>query len=105
MYPEPMRLIVQNVIFVAAGYEVTGIDQSHDLLALARKAAPRAEFIQGSAHEIDLPPCGAMNQGGTPPPQASKARHSNPSPRNRLSNATCCSSSRHVTSTRYCAGP
>jgi SAM-dependent methyltransferase len=56
-----------------AGYEVTGIDASAEMLALARRRAPEAELRRGSLHEVELPPCVAIaaigecvNYGGPP---------------------------------------
>ena len=58
---------------LAAGYEVTGVDASAEMLALARERAPAAELLQGSLHEVGLPPCAAVtaigecvNYGGPP---------------------------------------
>lgn len=44
----------------ALGYDVTGIDGSADMLALARTIAPRATFVQGNIHEMALPSCRAV---------------------------------------------
>lgn len=49
-----------------AGFEVTGIDQSADLLALARAAAPHARFLHASLYEAELPGCQAMVALGEP---------------------------------------
>lgn len=43
-----------------AGFEVTGIDPSPELLDLARAATPRAHFIQASVYEMELPACEAI---------------------------------------------
>jgi len=45
---------------LAAGFEVTGIDSSADLLAIARSAAPPADYIFGSLYEVELPACEAI---------------------------------------------
>ncbi len=45
---------------IRAGYDVLGIDQSPAMLQLARKRAPRAEFVQGSLFKAKLPPCNAV---------------------------------------------
>jgi SAM-dependent methyltransferase len=45
---------------VDAGFSVTGIDPSADLLTLARQHVPEASFIQGSAYEVEFPPCQAV---------------------------------------------
>jgi SAM-dependent methyltransferase len=56
-----------------AGYEVHGVDASAEMLAIARERAPAAELVQGSLHELQLPPCVAItalgecvNYGGPP---------------------------------------
>lgn len=51
---------------VAAGFEVTGIDASAELLALARTAVPAARFVQASMYEADLPQCEAIVAVGEP---------------------------------------
>jgi SAM-dependent methyltransferase len=38
-----------------AGYDVVGIDISPDMVELARRNAPGATFVVGSAHDFDLP--------------------------------------------------
>jgi SAM-dependent methyltransferase len=43
-----------------AGFEVTGIDASAQLIAMARSAVPRARFIEGSIYEAELPRCDAI---------------------------------------------
>ena len=45
---------------VEAGFEVTGIDQSPELLAIARNAVPGARFLPGSIYEMPLPECEAI---------------------------------------------
>lgn len=56
-----------------AGYEVTGVDASAAMLALARERAPGATFAEDSLHDAKLPPCVAItaigecvNYGGPP---------------------------------------
>lgn len=49
-----------------AGFEVTGIDPSNELLALARVQAPGARYIHGSVYEIPLPTCDAIVAVGEP---------------------------------------
>jgi SAM-dependent methyltransferase len=44
----------------AAGFSVTGIDWSGELLAMARRAAPGARFVEGSVYEAELPACEGM---------------------------------------------
>ena len=41
----------------AAGFDVLGIDISEEMLAIARRRAPDAEFRQGSIWDAELPPC------------------------------------------------
>jgi SAM-dependent methyltransferase len=48
----------------AAGYAVLGIDLSDDMLAIARRRAPRARFERGSVHDAELPPCVAVTAIG-----------------------------------------
>jgi SAM-dependent methyltransferase len=45
---------------LAAGYDVVGVDQSAELLAIARRRAPAAELVRASLWEVDLPPCVAV---------------------------------------------
>ncbi len=47
-----------------AGHDVLGVDVSADLLALARRRAPEARFVRGSAYDVDLPPCAAVTALG-----------------------------------------
>ena len=49
-----------------AGFEVTGIDPSAELLKVARAAAPAARFIQGSIYDVELPVCEAIVALGEP---------------------------------------
>jgi len=49
-----------------AGFAVTAVDPSPALLALARDAAPRAEFAGASAYDYELPPCDAVIALGEP---------------------------------------
>lgn len=51
---------------VEAGFEVTGIDSSADLLAIARTAVPGARFVNASIYDADVPPCEAMVALGEP---------------------------------------
>jgi SAM-dependent methyltransferase len=50
----------------AAGFAVTGIDQSPELLALAQETAPSARFLCASIYEAGLPPCEAVIALGEP---------------------------------------
>ena len=55
-----------SAALVEAGFEVTGIDSSADLLAIARTAASRAHFIHGSIYETEIPACEAIIGLGEP---------------------------------------
>lgn len=48
----------------AAGYAVTGVDQSMAMLTLARKRAPRVRFVHDSALSAILPECDAVTAIG-----------------------------------------
>jgi SAM-dependent methyltransferase len=47
-----------------AGYDVTGIDPSSAMLALARQVAPGARFVRTSAYDFDFPACDAVTAIG-----------------------------------------
>jgi SAM-dependent methyltransferase len=47
-----------------AGYDVVGIDQSREMLRIARRRAPRARFRRGSFLDVILPPCAAVTAIG-----------------------------------------
>jgi SAM-dependent methyltransferase len=47
-----------------AGYEVLGVDQSADMLRIARRQAPRARFEQASVVDYAPPPCAAITALG-----------------------------------------
>ena len=47
-----------------AGYDVLGVDQSADMLRIARRQAPRARFEQASVVEYAPPPCAAITALG-----------------------------------------
>lgn len=72
--PVPIRRVVDagcgagplSAALVEAGFEVTGIDISAELLAIARNAAPGARFIQGSTYETPIPACEAIVALGEP---------------------------------------
>ncbi len=51
---------------VEAGFEVTGIDSSAELLAIARAAAPRAHFVNASIYDAEIPDCEAIVAFGEP---------------------------------------
>jgi 2-polyprenyl-3-methyl-5-hydroxy-6-metoxy-1,4-benzoquinol methylase len=40
---------------VQVGFEVTGIDKSAELLAIARAAVPRARFVHKSIYDAEIP--------------------------------------------------
>jgi SAM-dependent methyltransferase len=72
--PVPIRRVVDvgcgagplSAALVEAGFEVTGIDPSADLLAIARSAASKAHFIHGSVYETQIPDCEAIVALGEP---------------------------------------
>lgn len=47
-----------------AGYDVLGVDQSGEMLRIARRTAPHARFLHGSFLDVDLPPCAAVTALG-----------------------------------------
>jgi SAM-dependent methyltransferase len=47
-------------VLSSTGYQVTGIDVSAGMLAIARRVAPRAEFRRASIHEVRVPQCDAI---------------------------------------------
>jgi SAM-dependent methyltransferase len=49
-----------------AGFAVTGIDLSADLLVIARAAVPSAKFVRGSAYDVEIEPCEAVIALGEP---------------------------------------
>jgi SAM-dependent methyltransferase len=46
------------------GYRVLGIDLSEQMIAIARKRVPEAEFRVGSLFDADIPPCQAVTAVG-----------------------------------------
>jgi len=50
----------------AAGFEVTGIDPSADLLAIARTVAPAARLVSASIYDAEIPACEAIVALGEP---------------------------------------
>jgi len=62
-----------------AGFEVTAIEPSADLIAIARAAAPAADFIHGSVYDVPLPPSDAIVALGEP-----LTYHDNPEDAGRL---------------------
>jgi SAM-dependent methyltransferase len=51
---------VTAVRLLAAGFEVVAIDSSPAMLAIARKRAPRATFVEASFVTAEIPPCDAV---------------------------------------------
>jgi SAM-dependent methyltransferase len=47
-------------VLCGAGFDVTGIDSSEELLRYARKAAPAARFVNASAYDAELGSCDAI---------------------------------------------
>ena len=70
----PVRRIVEvgcgagplTAVLVDAGFQVTGIDLSPELIRHARVACPAAEFIQGSIYDLKIPACDAILAVGEP---------------------------------------
>jgi len=48
---------------VAAGFEAVGVDLSAEMLEIARRRAPGAEFVHASLFDVDLPPNGSPHRG------------------------------------------
>jgi SAM-dependent methyltransferase len=57
---------VLAVALVEAGFSVTGIDNSAELLMVARAGAPQARFATGSIYEVEIPCCQAIIAVGEP---------------------------------------
>lgn len=51
---------------VKAGFEVTGVDSSAELLAFARAAVPAAQFVNASIYDGEIPACEAIVAIGEP---------------------------------------
>jgi len=72
--PVPIQRVVDvgcgagplSAALVEAGFEVTGIDSSAELLAIARTANSKAHFIHGSVYETQIPACEAIVALGEP---------------------------------------
>lgn len=47
-----------------AGYRVLGVDQSSDMIRMARRIAPRSQFQVASLLSVNLPACGAITSIG-----------------------------------------
>src|SRR5271154_5489421 len=48
------------------GFEVTGIDSSPELVAIARAAVPEARFVNASIYDEEIPDCEAIVAVGEP---------------------------------------
>lgn len=57
---------ITAAILSEQGHGVTGVDYSGDMLALARKNAPQAKFIQASLFDYELPTCDLISAIGEP---------------------------------------
>jgi SAM-dependent methyltransferase len=55
-----------SAALVKAGFEVTGIDVSDELLSFARGACPSARFIHASIYDLEIPKCEAILAVGEP---------------------------------------
>jgi SAM-dependent methyltransferase len=55
-----------TLALVEAGFEVTVIDISAELLAIARAAVPAAHFINASVYDVEIPACEAVLAVGEP---------------------------------------
>ena len=51
---------ITTAALVDAGFDVTAVEPSPSLLAIARGNAPRAAFIHASAYDVELRPCDAI---------------------------------------------
>jgi len=64
----PVRRVVEvgcgagplTAVLVDAGFQVTGIDVSEELLGLAREQCPAAQFIHSSIYDREIPACDAI---------------------------------------------
>lgn len=55
-----------SAALAAEGFEVTGVDCSEDLVAMARVRAPAARFVCASIYDTAIDPCGAIIALGEP---------------------------------------
>ena len=46
------------------GYSVTGVDLSQEMITLAKKRAPNANFVSSSFYSLDVPVCSAVTATG-----------------------------------------
>lgn len=49
-----------------AGFRVTGVDQSQEMLAIAKRVSPKSQFIQSSLDKFTVPPCDIVTALGEP---------------------------------------
>lgn len=47
-------------ILTERGYDVLGIEYSESFIKIARKKAPKAQFVRSSFFDIEIPPCSAV---------------------------------------------
>lgn len=57
---------VLSAALINAGFDVTGIDNSAGLLAIAAATVPGARFVEGSIYDIEIPSCEAILGIGEP---------------------------------------
>lgn len=57
---------VLSAAMVEAGFDVTGVDNSADLLAIATAAVPHARFVKASIYGFQIPACEAIVAIGEP---------------------------------------
>jgi SAM-dependent methyltransferase len=69
--PAPSRIVelgcgtgISSEILSEAGHDVIGIDLSVDMLTIAQRRAPGAEFRQGSIWDCEIPACTAVTAIG-----------------------------------------
>jgi SAM-dependent methyltransferase len=57
---------VLTAALVEAGFSVSGIDYSAELIEIARARAPQARFVTGSVYDVEIPCCQAIVAVGEP---------------------------------------
>lgn len=57
---------VLTAALIEAGFDVTGVDNSADLLAIAGAHVPQARFVNASLYELGIPACQAILAIGEP---------------------------------------
>jgi SAM-dependent methyltransferase len=55
---------ISSAALTEAGYDVLGVDVSSDLLAIARRRAPEARFVEASMYDVELPRAVALTAFG-----------------------------------------